>query len=81
MSEETAMFGDVLKFWFETLDNAARNLGQTVEGVEIPMEYLAALALLALTPESPFYKRADGGRSHQSEDVQAAVDQHHGARQ
>ena len=49
VSGETMKFGDELRFWLEKLDHAASNLGQTVEGVEVPVEeYFAALTFLAL---------------------------------
>jgi hypothetical protein len=56
---ETAHFGDELRFWFKQLDHAAANLGQTAEGVEIPMEYFAALTLLGLSPDSPFFRQTE----------------------
>ena len=59
VSDQTAKFGEELRFWFEQFDRSAKSLGQTVQGVEIPMEYFAALALLALSPDSPFFRQAD----------------------
>jgi hypothetical protein len=58
-SDETAKFGDELRFWFKTLDEAAKGLGATVQGVELPMEYFAALAFLGLSVDSPFFGRSD----------------------
>ena len=52
-------FGDELRFWLEKLDHTASNLGQTVEGVEVPMEYFAALTFLALSGDSPFYRQTE----------------------
>jgi hypothetical protein len=57
VSDQTAKFGEELRFWFEQFDHGAKNLGQTDQGVEIPMEYFAALALLALSPDSPFFRQ------------------------
>lgn len=59
VTEATTVFGDNLSFWFEQLDHAAANLGQSVKGVEIPMEYFAALAFLALSPDSPFFRQTE----------------------
>ncbi len=53
----TKRFTDVLTFWFHTLDTASEDIGQTVEGVEIPMAYFAALVFLSLTPDSPFIRQ------------------------
>ena len=58
-SDETKGFVKELSFWFEQFDNGAQSLGQKVQGVEIPMEYFAALALLGLSPDSPFFRRSD----------------------
>ena len=56
---DTAGFADTLNYWFQKLDMASTNLGQTVEGIPLPMEFFAALTFLALTPESPFFMQSE----------------------
>jgi hypothetical protein len=64
---ETAKFGGELKFWFEQLDYAAAKSTQTPippavgadDGEQMPIEYFAALTLLALSPDSPFYRQSE----------------------
>lgn len=55
----TAGFAEALSYWFQQLDGASANIGQTVEGIPLPMEFFAALSFLALTPESPFFKQTE----------------------
>ncbi len=55
----TAGLADALSYWFEQLDIASANLGQTVKGIPLPVEFFAALAFLVLTPESPFFKQTE----------------------
>jgi hypothetical protein len=55
----TAGFADTLTYWFQRLDDASASIGQTVEGIQIPMEFFAALCFLVLTPESPFFKQTE----------------------
>jgi hypothetical protein len=59
LGDEGVQYGDQLRFWFKTLDQAARSLGATVQGVELPMEYFAALSFLGLSVDSPFFGRSD----------------------
>ena len=55
----TAGLADALSYWFQQLDKASASIGQTVEGIPLPMEFFAALSFLALTPESPFFKQTE----------------------
>jgi hypothetical protein len=48
-----------LSYWFQQLDKASASIGQTVEGIPLPMEFCAALSFLALEPESPFFKQTE----------------------
>jgi hypothetical protein len=56
---DTAGLAKALNYWFQQLDRASANLGQIVEGIPLPMEFFAALAFLALTPESPFFMQSE----------------------
>jgi len=55
----TGGFADTLAYWFQQLDSASSRLGQMVDGVPLPMEYFAALSFIALTPESPFFRKTE----------------------
>jgi hypothetical protein len=55
----TAGLADALGYWFQQLDRASAGIGQTVEGMPLPMEFFAALSFLALEPESPFFKQTE----------------------
>lgn len=55
----TAGLADALSYWFQQLDRASASIGQTVEGIPLPMEFFAALSFLALTRESPFFKQTE----------------------
>lgn len=59
LPDGTAGFADALSYWFEQLDTASSSIGQTVNGIQLPMEYFAALSFLALAPESPFFKQVE----------------------
>jgi hypothetical protein len=55
----TARFADDLNYWFQKLDAASANMGQTVEGIPLPMEFFAGLTFLSLTPDSPFFMQKE----------------------
>ena len=63
--EETASFGNNLKFYFEQFDHELAQVGQTINGKKIQathVEYLIALKLLALSPDSPLCQNPEFDR-------------------
>jgi hypothetical protein len=59
LADGTVGFADGLTYWFRQLDGASTAPGQTIQGVEVPVEYFAALSFLFFTPESPFFQQID----------------------
>jgi len=58
---ERGDLGSQLSFWFTTLDSATQHAGTKVMEVEVPVEYFAALAFLALDQASPYYRNGSVG--------------------
>jgi hypothetical protein len=49
--------GSQLSFWFTTLDKAVKQEA-TVEQIEVPLEFFAALSFLSLDHQSPYFQNA-----------------------